>query len=166
MLDVIYRKTDAGAEEIRNSTHALPPKMRRLLILIDGKTPAGDLPLPMEPKELIKQLTQLEWDGLIEKAGQGTVSSAPRAVSAPAPSPLPAGGVLDAKAVAKIRNIFIMSNQSQLYGAADGLIEQLANTTDRAVVDAAISHWLAAMQQRGHDAMAQTYLAQIRSMLK
>ena len=78
----IYRKTDRGAAEIGRRKLKLSPRLRTMLILIDGT----------RPEFLVKEegakvgaapdfLEQLAAMGLIEKAGRA--SAAPAEVSAP-----------------------------------------------------------------------------------
>ena len=66
----IYIKTRAGAEEVRSRKMKLAPKLRTMLILIDGRSPV--LVLREEattlgaPPDFVEQLEKL---GLIEKIG-------------------------------------------------------------------------------------------------
>lgn len=175
MLDVVFRKTDLGSEEVRSRGHALSPKLRQLLIMIDGKTPAGQLALQLPEKEMVHRLMELEWDGFIERVGGvaagGAISSpkpapAPVAVPAPAAPVTIAAGTISAGQVARIRNILHMSNQNQLSGALDDLLRQLDGAVDKSVLETGITRWLTLMRERGHEATAQTYLAQIRAVLK
>ncbi|HSC80772.1 MAG TPA: hypothetical protein VLC08_10485 [Chitinolyticbacter sp.] len=173
MLDVVFRKTDLGTEEVRGRSHALSPKLRQLLIMIDGKTPVNQLALQLPEKEMVHRLMELEWDGFIERVG-GVAAGGP--VSSPKPAPAPAaapaapvslGGVtISAGQVARIRNILYMSNQNQLSGALDDLLKQLEGPVDKSVLEAGVTRWLNLMRERGHEATAQTYLAQIRAVLK
>lgn len=65
MFDVaIYAKTAKGRTEITERTLGLNPRLRRALIMVDGKTPFGVLrqmlaPLG-EPKEIMHQLSKLK----------------------------------------------------------------------------------------------------------
>ena len=65
MFDVaIYAKTAKGRTEITERTLGLNPRLRRALIMVDGKTPFGILrqmlaPLG-NPKDLMETLSQLK----------------------------------------------------------------------------------------------------------
>ncbi|GLS04062.1 hypothetical protein GCM10007860_12080 [Chitiniphilus shinanonensis] len=169
MLDVVFRKTEMGSEEMRTRAHALSPKLRQLLIMIDGKTPAGQLALQLPEKEMVHRLMELEWDGFIERVGgvgAGGPVATPKAAPAPAAAVSLEGTVISAGQMARIRTVLEMSNHNQLAGALDHLLHQLHGSMDKAVLEAAIGQWLQMMRERGHDAAAQTYLAQIRAALK
>ncbi|TJZ77415.1 hypothetical protein [Chitiniphilus eburneus] len=165
----MFRKTDMGAEEMRTRAHALSPKLRQLLIMIDGKTPAGQLALQLPEKEMIHRLMELEWDGFIERVGgvsAGGAAATPKAAPAPAAAVSLESATISAGQMARIRTVLEMSNQNQLAGALDNLLHQLHGSMDKAALEAAIGHWLQMMRERGHDGAAQTYLAQIRAALK
>lgn len=68
MFDVaIYAKTARGREEVSERRLGLPARLRRALILIDGRTNFGTLRLMLEPlgdpKDIVQQLSEL---GLVE----------------------------------------------------------------------------------------------------
>lgn len=68
MFDIaIYSKTALGREELTQRTLGLTPRLRRALIMVDGKTRFGilrEMLAPLgEPKDIIEQLGEL---GLIE----------------------------------------------------------------------------------------------------
>ncbi|UXY15594.1 hypothetical protein N8I74_00845 [Chitiniphilus purpureus] len=167
MLDVVFRKTDQGSEEVRTRGHGLSPKLRQLLIMIDGKTAVGQLPLQLPQKELVHRLMELEWDGFIERIGGVAAGSNATAPSAPAPAAFTVErNAISAAQAARVRTILYMSNQNQLAGALDDLLLQLEGVVDKKVLEAGITRWQQLMHQRGHDAIMQTYLAQIRAALK
>ena len=63
----IYHKTPKGAEAIANRQSGLAPRLRSLLIMVDGKRSSADLgALTGECETLLDQLAQ---DGLIEPVG-------------------------------------------------------------------------------------------------
>jgi len=41
--NVRFTKTEKGQDEIRNRTHRLNPKLRQMLVLVDGSKPIGEL---------------------------------------------------------------------------------------------------------------------------
>lgn len=81
----IYRKTDAGTAEITNRKLKLSPRLRTMLILIEGTHP--EFLVKEEgakvgaPPDFIEQLLQM---GLIEKAGRATGPAPVVAASSPA----------------------------------------------------------------------------------
>ena len=163
MLDVIYRKTDLGVAEITTRASGLSLKLRQLLIMIDGKTPNHALPLAMDEKELVHRLLELEWDGLIER--HGSMPAVKSASSAPAAAATGGAAKLPASQIARIRAILNVSNHSQ-HGLLDGLIGQMDKVHTQADLEAALGRYLAAMQERGKEADAQSTLAQVRAVLK
>ncbi|KPC49352.1 hypothetical protein [Amantichitinum ursilacus] len=168
MLDVIYRKTERGVEEITTRASGLSLKLRQLLIMIDGKTPNHALPLAMDEKELVHRLLELEWDGLIERHGS---MPAPKA-AAPAPAAMPSGvaavhatAKLPSSQIARIRAILNVSNHTH-HGTLDNLISQMDTVHTLGDLERALAQYLTAMQQRGREADAQSTLAQIRQVLR
>ncbi|GGP25884.1 hypothetical protein [Silvimonas amylolytica] len=179
MLDVIYRKTQAGLTEIQTRASGLSLKQRQLLIMIDGKTPAHALPMAMPEKDLVHKLLELEWDGLIERAGSLPPKNA--AVPAPAPSTAAAtaavaapGGFtlglnvvrISAGQVARIRSILHMTNQNHLSGELDDMIGEMEHLVSVADIERCIGRYLQVMKTRGMESAAQTYLAQIRTVVR
>lgn len=179
MLDVIYRKTELGQAEIQTRASGLSLKQRQLLIMIDGKTPAHGLPMTMPEKDLVHKLLELEWDGLIERAGSlpsksaATAAAPVAAITASAPV---AGAVtvslgttavrISAGQVARIRSILHMTNQNHLSGELDDMIQNMENITSVAEIEERVSRYMTVMKQRGMESAAQTYLAQIRTVLR
>src|SRR5260221_2658257 len=82
----IYAKTPAGSEEVRSRKLKLAPKLRTMLILVDGRKAVGALRDEVSacgmPSDCIEQLESL---GLVEPLGAHAPPSAQ--VSAPAPVP-------------------------------------------------------------------------------
>lgn len=72
MIDkqAIYHKTPKGMEAIANRQSGLAPKLRSLLIMIDGKRGYADLAaMSLVVGDCEQLLLQLSQDGLIEPAG-------------------------------------------------------------------------------------------------
>jgi hypothetical protein len=66
----VYRKTELGLAEVKDRAHKLNPRVRTMLILVDGSQNEGEL---MEgaagigaPKDFLQQLLAA---GLIERVG-------------------------------------------------------------------------------------------------
>ncbi len=100
----IYHKTSKGMESIANRQSGLGPRLRSLLIMIDGKRNFSDLSaLTGECEALLEQLAQ---DGMIEPVGgttpaaAGPASSWPDSQAATTPAPLAVASLPEAKKVA------------------------------------------------------------------
>lgn len=87
MLDesLVFHKTQAGANEIATPVHALPPKLRRALIMVDGTKSVAELSALFRPGEAAPILLELQAKGLVSLSG-GEVAKA--AESAPMPDPV------------------------------------------------------------------------------
>lgn len=79
------KKTPAGQLEVSSKAHALPPRARSLLIMIDGKRTLDDLRAMLGPQvdESVKLLVA---EGLVE----GSTAPAPAPAAATPPSPVAA----------------------------------------------------------------------------
>ena len=105
MLDkqAIYHKTPKGAQAIANRQSGLSPKLRSLLIMVDGKRAYPDLTaLTTAAGDCEQMLSQLAQDGLIEPVGGALpVSAVPDAPLservATTPAPLAAASLPEAK---------------------------------------------------------------------
>jgi len=87
-MNVIYRKTEHGTQEVAARKAKLAPRVRTMLILVDGITPEEMLKREAQqvgaPADFLEQLVGL---GLIE-----STQAAPRAPAAPAAPAAPGGG--------------------------------------------------------------------------
>ncbi|MDO9071986.1 MAG: hypothetical protein Q7U73_01875 [Rubrivivax sp.] len=78
-MPTLFRKTAKGQTEIETRAHRLTPRLRALLILVDGKRDAAALGM------LVQQA-----DNLVEELlAQGFVEALPEAQAPPPPVPLP-----------------------------------------------------------------------------
>ncbi len=96
-MPTIYRKTAKGLAEIDTRAHRLPPRIRSMLILVDGKRDAEDLKalVTVQADECLRSLSE---QGLIEAVGE-TVRNAPAPAVAPdAPTAPAASPALDSPA--------------------------------------------------------------------
>lgn len=64
MFDIaIYSKTDKGREEVAHRSHGLSQRLRKALIMVDGKTCFGDLrpalALLGDPKAIVWELSAM-----------------------------------------------------------------------------------------------------------
>lgn len=95
MTDIIFDKTDKGREEIATRKHHLAPRLRSLLVLIDGKQSTENLLKKVSGLGLTEQaLTELREsafiDAVVEILPEVTTPSEPIAA---ATQPVP-GGIL------------------------------------------------------------------------
>src|ERR1700682_5854575 len=82
LSEAIYAKTPASSEEVRSRKVKLAPKLRTMLILVDGRKPVGALRDEVSscgmPSDCIEQLETL---GLVQPLG------APASTQPPAATP-------------------------------------------------------------------------------
>ena len=65
MPATLYRKTAAGQAEVGSKAHALPPRVRSLLIMVDGKRSLSDLRAMLGPA-VDESIALLQREGLVE----------------------------------------------------------------------------------------------------
>jgi hypothetical protein len=94
----IFRKSAKGQEAFSSRQSGLPPKLRSLLILVDGKRPVSELAkMALAPAELDPMLEVLEAEGYIESdsrrraAFEDTATVPQPLMKASGPAPLAAG---------------------------------------------------------------------------
>lgn len=81
LITAVYAKTDAGLQEIQSRSLGLPPLVRRILVLVDGKKSGGELAAFLAGNGNIEEvLTQLLAQGCVE-------AQARKPAAAPAPAP-------------------------------------------------------------------------------
>ena len=68
-MPIIFRKTAKGLSEIETRANRLPPRLRSMLILVDGKRDAGDLKR-LVAQEADETLLALAEQGFIEAVGE------------------------------------------------------------------------------------------------
>ena len=90
----VFQKTGKGADELRTRRHGLSPRLRQLLILIDGKRDFAELSRMLPGAELAEYLAQLERGGFVSRpfdlhepeADAGFVAAPEPAAPAPPPA--------------------------------------------------------------------------------
>lgn len=90
----VFQKTGKGADELRTRRHGLSPRLRQLLILVDGKRDFAELSRMLPGPELVEQLAQLERGGFVSRpfdvpgpeAGEGAVAVPEPAAPPPPPA--------------------------------------------------------------------------------
>lgn len=83
---VLFHKTAKGIEEMEKRNHGLGPKVRRILIMIDGKRSVDALREMIPADDLMHTIGMLEEDGFIEVFAMAKPNGATVAVPA---GPLP-----------------------------------------------------------------------------
>ena len=63
----VFQKTGKGADELRTRRHGLSPRLRQLLILVDGKRDFTELSRVLPGAELAEHLAQLERGGFVSR---------------------------------------------------------------------------------------------------
>jgi hypothetical protein len=128
-----FVKTEKGQEEIRNRTYRLQPRLRSLLVLVDGTKPVAELVQaaagfgggPGFLEALIK-------DGFIEEALNGkhaaAMRPAPQPAAAPAPRAAPAAAPASAAAPAdEAERVYVAKAAMRRYiKVAAGMLEARA----------------------------------------
>ena len=83
---LIYAKTPKGVAEVGARGAQLSMVARRVLIMMDGKRTVDDLAMYVRAGEIAAIITQLESEGLAERAGAvAATTMTPQAIDEPAP---------------------------------------------------------------------------------
>lgn len=84
-MPTLFRKTAKGQTEIETRAHRLAPRLRALLILVNGKRDAAALgTLVPQADDLLSELLA---QGFVETAAEAGAEAAPRPAPRPAPPP-------------------------------------------------------------------------------
>ena len=135
----VFGKTGKGQEEIANRTYKLPPRMRALLIMIDGKSSIEELAARAASLGgIAPMLAELAAQGFIaDVRGQAQPASA-------APGPAPASPAADGppRSIEEARRYAISQILSLLGPNGDPLAERLekANTREALVAEGTRCH--------------------------
>lgn len=145
-MAVIFAKTPKGHEAMEKRTGGLTPRVRRVLIFVDGKRTVDDLRSMVAADDLTHTLGVLEEEGFIEV--QATQDSAG------AKTPAPAGQALksitafrdltttDPLSLAKARNF--MNNTVNVFAGSVGtssLIDHIQNAQSHEDLRAVFDDW-------------------------
>ncbi len=120
----IFRKTTLGYEEIVSRTHGLSPRLRRCLILIDGKRSINDLVILLQGEDLATLIQTLEIDGYIELVG---VSNSADIKTSPSQSKVQL--TMDTTMQANVQSGFY--NSQPLYKDSNGQLRQMLQFKER-----------------------------------
>ena len=180
-MPIIFRKTAKGLAEVESRAHRLPPRLRGMLILVDGKRDSDDLDR-IVAQDAIQTLAALAEQGLIEAVGEtlavaeSAASYGPVAVStnasanalanalanasapAPAPAPAPALAPGSATDLAALRRQVARALKEQLGASAGPLVKRIkaAHSADelKPLLSQAVKLVLAARGKTAADAFA------------
>ena len=83
-MPIIFRKTAKGQAEVESRAHRLTPRLRGMLILVDGKRDSDDLDR-LVAQDAIDTLAALAEQGLIEAVGETLAVAEPAAAYGPLP---------------------------------------------------------------------------------
>jgi hypothetical protein len=151
--NALYRKSAKGTEAIANRQHGLGPKLRQLLILVDGRRKFGELArLSSMLGDTEQLLDQLLADGFIEQVATHTpsVKPVPRAASA---APLPQA------------QRFVVRRLTDIMGpSAEQLCIRIETTRNWQEFDAAVAHAQDILRGFRGAQLADTFAAEISAL--
>lgn len=122
----IYRKTAKGTEAVATRDRALQPRLRSLLILVDGKRPFEEL-ARMTPAGFEESMDQLVELGLVEPAEAAAVSQQQAATTAPSPL-APSSGAAAPVSLAEAQRFAVRRLSDMLGPASDEICLRIERT--------------------------------------
>lgn len=144
-MGVVFTKTQKGQDEMQTRVGALTPRVRRVLIFVDGKRTVDDLRSMLQADDLQHTLGMLEEDGYIEVA---TVTNAAGKTAVPA-APLPPVTAFrempaeaDPVTLQKARN-FMMNTLNAFVGSlgASSLLDRIDSSQSHADLRTLFDEW-------------------------
>lgn len=143
-MDAVFAKTPKGQEEITSRKGGLTPRVRRVLIMIDGKRSIGELRGMLPADDLQHTLGTLEEEGYIEILTSGTSAPPARMASITAFADLPDGS--DPVRLQRARN-FMINTLNTFVGSlgASSLLDHLEKAPDHATLRLHFDDWYHAM---------------------
>lgn len=145
-MAVVFAKTQKGQDEMEHRGGGLTPRVRRVLIFIDGKRSVDDLRAMVAADDLTHTLGMLEEDGYIEvtatrdKAGQTTAATPGQAL--PSITAFRDLSETDPMSLAKARNF--MNNTVNVFAGSVGtssLIDHIQNAQTHEELRAVFDDW-------------------------
>ena len=143
-MGVVFAKTPKGHDEIATKAGGLSPRVRRLLIFVDGKRSVEELRGMLPADDLQHTLGMLEEEGYIEFHDIAGIP--PGAVSPAALPPITAfselPGTLDPVRLQQARN-FMINTLNAFVGAlgTSSLLDRLENATGHVDLRALYDEW-------------------------
>ena len=139
-MPIIFRKTAKGVAEVQSRAHRLPPRLRGMLILVDGKRDSDDLDR-LVAQDAIDTLAALAEQGLIEAVGETLAVAEPAAAYGPlaisasastpalapalAPTPVPAPAHPSTRELAALRRQVARALKEELGASARPLVKRI-----------------------------------------
>lgn len=148
-MSVIFAKTPRGAEEMTQRSGALPPRVRRVLIFVDGRRDVAELRAMTGADDLSHTLGRLEEEGYIALAAVRDAAGNPQATAPGQRLPsitafraLDESVAADAQELAKARN-FMSNTINVLVGAlgTSSLLERIEQARTHAELRALFNEW-------------------------
>ncbi|WP_310491892.1 hypothetical protein [Dechloromonas sp.] len=144
-MGIVFAKTPKGHDEITSKTGGLSPRVRRVLIFVDGKRTVDDLRGMLQSDDLQHTLGALEEEGYIELASVSNAAGKPVAPQVPLAS-ITAFGELPAShdpvRLQKARNF--MSNTLNAFVGALGnssLLDRIEQASGHVELRAMYDEW-------------------------
>ena len=139
-MPIIFRKTAKGLAEVESRAHRLAPRLRGMLILVDGKRDSDDLNR-LVAQDAIDTLAALAEQGLIEAVGEtlavaepaaaygplavSASASTPALAPAPAPTPVPAPAHPSTRELVALRRQVARALKEELGASARPLVKRI-----------------------------------------
>lgn len=145
-MAVVFAKTQKGQEEMEHRGGGLTPRIRRVLIFVDGKRTVDDLRAMAAADDLTHTLGMLEEEGYIQVAA--TQDSVGKTTVTPAEQSLPSITAFrnlsetDPMSLAKARNF--MNNTVNVFAGAVGtstLLDHIQNAQSHEALRALYDDW-------------------------
>ena len=166
-MPIIFRKTAKGLAEVESRAHRLAPRLRGMLILVDGKRDSDDLDR-LVTQDAIQTLAALAEQGLIEAVGETHAVAEPAASYGPvavstnasanalASAPEPAPG--SAPDLAALRRQVARALKAELGASASPLVKRIEGVRSaeelKPLLSQAVKLVLAARGKTAADAFA------------
>lgn len=148
-MGVVFAKTPKGHDEITSKAGGLSPRVRRVLIFVDGKRSVDDLRGMLQSDDLQHTLGALEEDGYIEVSSVSDANGQSRAPQSPLPaitafSELPV--VADPLRLQQARN-FMVNTLNTFVGSlgASSLLDRIDRAEGHAGLRALYDEWYHSM---------------------
>ena len=141
-MPIIFRKTAKGLAEVESRAHRLAPRLRGMLILVDGQRDSDDLGR-LVAQDAIDTLAALAEQGLIEAVGETLAVAEPAAAYgplaisasastpalapalAPTPAPAPAPAHPSTRELAALRRQVARALKEELGASARPLVKRI-----------------------------------------
>ena len=139
-MPIIFRKTAKGLAEVESRAHRLAPRLRGMLILVDGQRDSDDLGR-LVAQDAIDTLAALAEQGLIEAVGETLAVAEPAAAYGPlaisasastpalapalAPTPAPAPAHPSTRELAAMRRQVARALKEELGASARPLVKRI-----------------------------------------